>query len=433
MLIQLPDSPEKIQAPLRILLIPNSENGFDQWAHALEKARMDFSADRALTRAEFDRLISESSYDAVVADYSLTGWSGMDAFDALQAKGIDVPFIVIVGFIGEEKAVACIKKGAADCVLKTNLVALPWAVRRAVEDRHIREQFKKAENSLRERERTFRVLADSIASAVLIYQGTECRYANLTAQTLTGYSENELLALNSWDLIHPDSHPLVIEQGFARLQGSHSELRNEIRILTKKGQVRWLDVTMGRISMEGQPAGLITAVDITERKLADATEQAGGLRDPLTGLLSNAQLRIAFTAETKRSQRSGRSFGFLLLKIEGLAEIAKQGGAMAGSRALCKVSRSIGAICRTADVAARFGDDEFALVLPETSLAGVRRVAARIEEKIMSESLDFPMNLTAGTAVFPQDGPTIEHLLNSARMAYAKKEDHTAGNLAMSA
>ena len=50
----------------------------------------------------------------------------MDAFDALQAKGIDVPFIVIVGFIGEEKAVACIKKGAADCVLKTNLVALPW-------------------------------------------------------------------------------------------------------------------------------------------------------------------------------------------------------------------------------------------------------------------------------------------------------------------
>ena len=69
MLIQLPDSPEKIQAPLRILLIPNSENGFDQWAHALEKARMDFSADRALTRAEFDRLISESSYDAVVADY----------------------------------------------------------------------------------------------------------------------------------------------------------------------------------------------------------------------------------------------------------------------------------------------------------------------------------------------------------------------------
>ena len=185
--------------------------------------------------------------------------------------------------------------------------------------------------------------------------------------------------------------------------------------------------------MEGQPAGLITAVDITERKLADATEQAGGLRDPLTGLLSNAQLRIAFTAETKRSQRSGRSFGFLLLKIEGLAEIAKQGGAMAGSRALCKVSRSIGAICRTADVAARFGDDEFALVLPETSLAGVRRVAARIEEKIMSESLDFPMNLTAGTAVFPQDGPTIEHLLNSARMAYAKKEDHTAGNLAMSA
>ena len=235
MLIQSPDLPEKIQSPLRVLLIPNSEDGFDQWARALEKAGMDFSADRALTRAEFDRLTAESTYDAIVSDYSLDGWSGMDAFDALQSKGMDVPFIVVAGSIGEERAVACIKKGAADCVLKANLGALPWALRRAVEDRHIREQCKSAETSLRESEKTFRVLANSIASAVLIYQGTECRYANLTAQTLTGYSENELLGLSSWDLIHPDSHPLVIEQGFARLQGDKTESRNEIRILTKKG------------------------------------------------------------------------------------------------------------------------------------------------------------------------------------------------------
>jgi diguanylate cyclase (GGDEF)-like protein/PAS domain S-box-containing protein len=433
MLIQLPELPEKILAPLRVLLIPSSEEGFDQWARALEKAGMDFSADRALTREEFRRLIAESTYDAIVSDYSLDGWPGMDAFDTLQSKGMDVPFIVVAGSIGEEKAVACIKKGAADCVLKTNLDALPWAVRRAVEDRHIRERNKTAETSLRESERTFRVLADSIASAVLIYQGTECRYANLAAQTLTGYSENELLALSSWDLIHPDSHPLVIEQGFARLQGDKTESRNEIRILTKKGQVRWLDVTMGRISVEGQPAGLVTAVDITERKLAEAATQAGGLRDPLTGLLSSEQLQSAFQSEAKRSQRSGRSFGFLLLKLEGLAEISNQSGGMAGSRALCKVSNTIGAICRNADIAARYSNDEFVLVLPETTLAGVRRLAARIEEKVEREHLEFPVVIAAGTAVFPQDGPTIEHLLRSARKTMAKTGHHADRRLAISA
>ncbi|HEV3218654.1 MAG TPA: diguanylate cyclase [Candidatus Acidoferrales bacterium] len=426
-------SPEKSIAPFRILLIMNSEDDFDLCARALEKGGLDFSADRALTKTEFERLAGESTYDVVVADYSLAGWSGMEAYEALQSKGSAAPFIVIAGPIGEEKAVECIKIGAADCVLKTNLGALPWAVRRATEDRHIREERTNAETSLRDSERKFRVLADSIASAVLIYQGTECRYANLTAQLLTGYSEKELLELNSWDLIHPDSHPLVIEQGFAKLQGGNSESRNEIRILTKKGQVRWLDVTMGRISIDGQPAGLVTAIDVTERKLADASTQMGGLRDPLTGLLSNAQLQSAFLSEAKRSQRTGRSVALLLLKLEALKEISNQGGGMAGSRALCQISNIIGAACRTADIAARYSDDEFALVLPETSLAGVRRLAARIVEKVKSESLEFPLHLAAGGAVFPQDGPTVEHLLRSARKAMTKAESHTDRGLAISA
>jgi diguanylate cyclase (GGDEF)-like protein/PAS domain S-box-containing protein len=433
MLVPQRELPQKNQAPLRVLLIPNSEEEFDEWTRALEKAGMDFSADWALTRAEFDRLIAESNYDGIVADYSPRGWSGLDVINALQSKGTDVPIILVAGPIGEEKAVECVKKGAADCVLKTNLCALPWAVRRAVEDRHIREQSNTAEASLRESERTFRVLADSIASAVFIYQGTECRYANLTAQTLTGYSENELLALSSWDLIHPDSHPLVIEQGFARLQSDNSESRNEIRILTKKGQVRWLDLTMGRISIEGQPAGLVTAVDITERKFAEAGAQEGGLRDPLTGLLNTAQLQKAFLLEAKRSQRSGRSFGFLLLKLEGLEEIKKHAGGMAGSRAVCKVSSTIGAICRNADIAGRYSEDEFALVLPETTLAGVRRLAARVEERIKSEPLEFTFSLSAGMAVFPQDGSTIEYLLRSARKAMAKADGHQERKLAISA
>ena len=197
--------------------------------------------------------------------------------------------------------------------------------------------------------------------------------------------------------------------------------------------MRWLDVTLGRISIESQPAGLVTAVDITERKLAEAATQAGGLRDPLTGLLSNVQLQSAFQSEAKRSQRSGRSFGFLLLKLEGLAEISNQSGGMAGSRALCKVSNTIGEMCRNADIAARYSNDEFVLVLPETTLAGARRVAARIEEKVKGEPLEFPIIIVAGTAVYPQAGPTIEHLLRSARKAMAKAEAHTDRKLAISA
>jgi len=71
--------------------------------------------------------------------------------------------------------------------------------------------------------------------------------------------------------------------------------------------------------------------------------------------------------------------------------------------------------------------------LPETALAGVRRVAARIIEKVKTEFSEFPVHLAAGASVFPQDGPTLDHLLRSAQKAMAKAESNTDRGLAISA
>jgi PAS domain S-box-containing protein len=175
--------------------------------------------------------------------------------------------------------------------LKDRLGGLAGAVCRALDERKTREERDHAEIALRESERRFRILADTIASAVFIYRGTQCTYANQAAEGLTGYSREELLALNSWDLVHPDSRSLLIEKGLAHLSGGQGNARYEMKILTKQGEARWLDVAVGRIEFDGQLAGLNTAFDITERKLSEMARGLYAARDPLTGLPDSAHYK----------------------------------------------------------------------------------------------------------------------------------------------
>ena len=96
---------------------------------------------------EFLAALQANTYDIVLADYRLPGWSGLDALEILRREGNDIPFILFTGTVGEETAVECIKKGATDYVLKDRPARLPHAVRRALHDRSMRAERRRAERS----------------------------------------------------------------------------------------------------------------------------------------------------------------------------------------------------------------------------------------------------------------------------------------------
>ena len=127
----------------------------------------------------------------------------------------------------------------------------------------------RALEALRESEAKFRILANGTASAIFIYQGNRFCYVNPAMEAITGYTEAELLQMNFWDIVHPEFRDLVRARGLARQQGRHPPRRYEFKIITKPGQERWLDFTDGVIDFQGSPAGLGTAMDITERKHAE--------------------------------------------------------------------------------------------------------------------------------------------------------------------
>jgi PAS domain S-box-containing protein len=128
---------------------------------------------------------------------------------------------------------------------------------------------RRAEEALRASEARFRRLAETAAAAIFTYQGTKLSYVNPAAEAITGYSQAELLATDFFDAGHPDFRDLLLDRGPARQRGEPVPSRYEVKIVTKRGEERWLDVTGGIVELEGKVVGIGTAYDITERKQAE--------------------------------------------------------------------------------------------------------------------------------------------------------------------
>jgi len=410
--------------PVHILLLEDSPADAELCLREIEKAQLKVVIDVVQTPEEFAQQLCEKPVDIILSDYRLQHWTGMDAFDLLREQGHDIPFILITGALGEERAVECIQKGIADYVLKDRLARLPITIRRALDEKYARDERHRTEALLRQSEAKFRTLTETIASAVFIHRGTQCSYANRSAEAITGYSRDELLAMSSWDLIHPDSREFVIEQALKRVGGDPSAARYEIKILTKQGEARWLDVSVGRIEYDGSPAGLTTAFDITDRKRMEeeirclvASDPLTGLANYLTGILNRRGLYTLGKVEFARSVRLERPFSVIMFDLDFFKKINDTHGHLAGSRALCRLAHILRLQCRAIDTAARFGGDEFAIVLPETDAQGARNLAARVAERLANDTEQPPLSFSFGVAVYPEDGETIDELLKTADCA----------------
>ncbi len=156
-------------------------------------------------------------------------------------------------------------------------------------------------------------------------------------------------------------------------------------------------------------------------RLFDQVRQLA-VTDPLTGLSNYRTLINVMESEVQRSRRTGRPFSVLLLDLDGLKAINDQHGHLVGSRAICRLASVLRMHSRAMDTAARYGGDEFAVVLPEAGEEAASSVSRRICERLSKDG-EFPqVSVSVGAAVFPRDGETIDALFNTAdRALYGMK------------
>jgi len=166
-------------------------------------------------------------------------------------------------------------------------------------------------------------------------------------------------------------------------------------------------------------------------RLFDQVRQLA-VTDSLTGLSNYRTLINVMDSELQRSRRTGRSFAILLLDLDGLKAINDQHGHLVGSRAICRLANVLRVHSRAMDTAARYGGDEFAVVLPEAGEEAASSVSRRICERLAKDG-EFPqVTVSVGAAVFPRDGETIDALFNTAdRGLYSMKgRSHSIHTLA---
>jgi diguanylate cyclase (GGDEF)-like protein/PAS domain S-box-containing protein len=272
----------------------------------------------------------------------------------------------------------------------------------------------------------FGIAVESAPNAmVMVDRQGRIALVNSQAVKMFGYTREELTGQSVEVLIperfrggHPEHRMEFSSSPQARPMGAGRDLY----AIRKDGSEFPVEIGLNPIETDNELLVMSAIVDITERKRAEEQIRHLAMADPLTGLANYRRLLDALDSEIKRYGRTTRSFAVLLLDLDGLKKINDAHGHLVGSRALCRVANILRIHCREIDTAARYGGDEFVLVLPETESAAALQVAQRVSEHLKNDGEKPSISVSTGAATYPRDGKTTDELLAAAdRALYREK------------
>jgi diguanylate cyclase (GGDEF)-like protein/PAS domain S-box-containing protein len=423
------DLPQALHGPanrrrtLRVLFVHGNAAVVELCVQELRNAYFKVVADVALTPEQFIARLKSKCYDVVLAEYPSANWKESQALEMLQLRDKQIPCIFLTETTQLETLAKLVTEGAADCVGMDHVGHLPVAIRRSLSENNLREERDQTQKKLRHSEARYRALVGN-----LNYGMCRCSnkgkflVVNQALATMLGYSSREeLLAANLAAEILCDPAKRARLLGHSADQEGADPL--EIEWKRKDGATLKVRLSGREVSNEGgMDSYEIIVEDITEqRKLEDHLRQEAA-KDSLTGLANYRHLVETVDSEVKRSERTAREFAILFLDLDGLKQINDRFGHLVGSQALCRLADVLCICSRDMDTPARFGGDEFALVLPETGRVPANLVAERICESLASDGKEPKLSVSIGIAIYPKDGEKVDSLLSAADAAlYAMK------------
>ena len=262
-----------MELPLAVLIVEDLESDAQLIIRLLRKTGYEVISEQVETAEQMRAALEKRTWDIVISDYSLPQFDGHAALDILKEKQRDIPFIVVSGAIGEETAVAMMKAGANDYLMKGNLARLAPAVSRELEQAQNRRAHRLAEEELvnarehaEESEEKFKAITNQATEGIAL-SDLEGNYVfvNPSFGQMMGYSEEELLKMTVFDV----KAKTQSSGSFYESKTTKEGLPIEVKLRRRDGTEFFTEI-IGRVIKVGDKDYVLGTVrDITERKRAE--------------------------------------------------------------------------------------------------------------------------------------------------------------------
>ncbi len=265
--------------PLRALVVEDSPTDAKLVVQALRRTDRTVESERVDTSEAMRAALERQTWDVVVSDWSMPKFSGLEALELVKKMGIDVPFIIVSGTVGEEHAVAAMRAGAHDYVLKDKLTRLAPAVEREIREHQLRVAHRQAESARLQAEERLRRIIDSGMLGVWSFDAEgKTKFMNGGMAKMLRLTVEEAAQASIADFVEEQDRPGVKDRLAQRRAGLSATY--EHRFLRKDGTFGWGIFEANPLhDAHGAFEGVLTlATDITERRNADEARREAELR-----------------------------------------------------------------------------------------------------------------------------------------------------------
>jgi diguanylate cyclase (GGDEF)-like protein len=433
---------------VRALIVAASAEDAEALSSELRRAGYGVVSTVVNTRASMEQALRNESWDVILSDDSTPGFGSLAGLDLVRERQSDIPFLVISDRIDTDAVIALLKAGAHDCIPKGSLDRLVPSLERERDDARMRRQRRLGRKTVQESEarrhealldyaNRFRAVAE--ISNGLIYEwdiqnGSVGWFADIDEKL--GHAPGGFpRTREAWErILHPEDHDRVVTAVERHLR-TRAPFYEEYRVIRSDGSlVAWSDSGKVVPDIQGNPTRWIGVVtDYTESRQAREKAKYFAFHDPVTGLPNRALFNDRVTIALPQARRGDHKLAILFLDLDRFNSINESFGYPFGDQFLCHVAERIRAGVRAGDTVARFGGDEFAILIQRMRS---EEDAAKVAQKIL-EAIRLPFSVdqrelfittSIGASTYPTDGSDAETLSRNADAALRRAKEHGRDN-----